>query len=122
MSEFRYMDRVRARQGAAPPPLPEPEQAHPPVPYASSGLSRFMGGSPLGVFARLVFLSFLVGAVLAWLDIRPAEIMWWAQDVVHRVWAFGFDGLRDAFGYILVGAMIVVPLWLLSRLFGGRRA
>lgn len=121
MTEFRYMDRVRAREGGASPPPSDSERAYPPVPYASSGLSRLMGGSPLGVLARLIFLSFLVGAVLAWLDIRPVEILWWAQSVFHRLWAFGFDGLRDAFGYVMVGAMIVVPLWLLTRLFGGRR-
>jgi hypothetical protein len=67
-------------------------------------------------------MSFVVGAALHWLDIRPAEILWWAEDVLRRIWAFGFGGLREAIGFVLVGAMIVVPLWLLSRLFGGRRA
>jgi len=127
MTDFRYMDRVRAREGAPPPrALIETERSALPVPQpsprSSSSLARLVGGSPLGVFARLVFLSFLVGAALAWLDIRPVELLWWAQNLAHRLWAFGFDGLRDAFGYVLVGAMIVVPLWLLSRLFGGARA
>lgn len=121
MSEFRYMDRVRARENAAPPfALPEPERPVSPVSQTSSGLARVMGGSPLAVLARLILLSFLVGAVLAWLDIRPAELLWWLEGVAHRLWAFGFDGVREALNYVLVGAMIVVPLWLLSRLFGKR--
>lgn len=121
MTDFRYMDRVRAREGRAPQLSPdEPERAYLPVPQTSSGLSRVMGGSPLGVVARLILLSFLVGAALAWLDIRPAELLWWAQNIVRRVWAFGWEGLREGANYVLVGAMVVVPLWLLSRLFGRR--
>lgn len=123
MSDFRYMDRVRAREGSASPaPSAEPERAYLPVQQPSSNLARVMGGSPLGVFARLVFLSFLVGAALAWLDIRPAELLHWLESLIRRIWLLGFEGMRDAFGYVLVGAMIVVPLWLISRLFGGRRA
>lgn len=120
MSDFRYMDRVRAREGAPPPLPPETERALLPVPHADSSLSRVLGGSPLGVLARLILLSFVVGAALAWLDIRPAELLHWAESLVRRVWSFGFEGLREGFGYVLVGAMIVVPLWLLSRLFGRR--
>ena len=121
MSEFRYMDRVRVREGAPPPPHSDSERALVPVPHADSSLSRVLGGSPLGVLARLILLSFVVGAALAWLDIRPSELLLWAESLARRVWAFGFDGLREGFNYVLVGAMIVVPLWLLSRLFGGRR-
>ena len=121
MNDFRYMDRVRAREGAAPPPHDfESERVALPVPQSSSSLSRVMGGSPLGVLLRLILLSFLVGAALAWLDIRPAELLWWVEGLARRLWAFGFEGLREGVGYILVGAMIVVPLWLVSRLFGAR--
>jgi hypothetical protein len=88
----------------------------------ASPLARAMGGSPLGVAARLVFLSFLIGAALHWLDIRPSDLIWRAEELARRVWAYGFDGLREALGFILTGAMIVAPLWLLSRLLGGRRA
>lgn len=117
MSEFRYMDRVHARENALPPPAPE--RAGLPAPRAS-GLARLMGGAPLAVLARLILLSFLVGAALAWLDIRPAEALRLAQGLLHRVWAFGFDGVREGAGYVAAGALIVAPLWLLSRLFGRR--
>lgn len=123
MNDFRYMDRVRAReQGAAlPPAAPSLERDASLVPQASGAASRLLGGSPLGVFLRLVVLSFLVGAALAWLDIRPQELLWWAESLLRRVWSLGFEGLREGVGYVVVGAMIVVPLWLLSRVFGGAR-
>jgi hypothetical protein len=128
VTDFRYMDRVRARERDAPPhpaalsaPGPAIERDVVPAPHASSASSRLLGGSPLGVFLRLVFLSFLVGAALAWLDIRPQELLWWAEGLARRVWSLGFEGLREGVGYVAVGAMIVVPLWLVSRLFGGAR-
>lgn len=120
MSDFRYMDRVRARENGAPLALPEPERPFPPVSQTSSGLARVMGGSPLAVLARLIVLSFVVGAALAWLDIRPIELLWWIESLARRLWAYGFDGLREGMSYVLLGAVIVVPLWLLSRLFGKR--
>ena len=36
-----------------------------------SGLTRFLGDTPLRVFIRLLVLSFIVGLVLSALNIRP---------------------------------------------------
>jgi hypothetical protein len=79
-------------------------------------LARFLGGTPLNVVLRLFFLSLIVGALLMWLDIRPADIVQGAIRFVQRIWALGFDALRDMGDYLVAGAMIVVPLWLIARL------
>ena len=70
------------------------------LPAAHDGLTRFLGGSPLSVAFRLVLLSILVGVVLA---------------------AIGFDAINWLWRYFLLGAVIVIPIWLLSRIFSSPR-
>lgn len=79
-------------------------------------LNRFLGDTPLRVAVRLVALSFLVGLILSGLNIRPWEVYAWLQRLFERLYFMGFDALREGFDYLLVGAIIVVPLFLLSRL------
>ncbi len=83
-------------------------------------LTRFLGGTPLGVALRLFFVSLIVGVLLMWLDIRPADLVQGVIRFVQRVWSLGFDALREMGDYIIAGAMIVVPLWLLARLLNWR--
>lgn len=86
-------------------------------------LSRFLGDSPLRVAFRLLVLSFVVGLVLSMLNIHPFELWAWAERLVVRLYDMGFEVLERAAGYLLLGALIVVPLFLLTRLvkFAGRR-
>lgn len=87
-----------------------------------SALNRFLGGSPGVVFLRLVFVSLIVGAFLMWLDIRPIDIFRAVKELADRIWAMGFDAIREIVEYILAGAAIVVPIWLVLRLLTMRSA
>jgi len=82
--------------------------------------NRFLGASPGTVVVRLLFLSLLVGAFLAFLNITPFElvgdIFYWLRSVVH----VSLDSLIEIGKWLLYGAVIVVPLYILSRLFGRR--
>ena len=108
----------------APPHWTAPEQ--PPAPPGvrsrpqETALNRFLGGSPGGVFLRLLFVSLIVGAFLMWLDIRPLDIFRGITDLVNRIWGLGFDAIRVVADYILAGAAIVVPVWLVLRLMNMR--
>jgi hypothetical protein len=82
----------------------------------SERLNRFLGDTPLRVAMRLAALSFIVGLVLSALDIRPVQVLLWIERSVGRIYAQGFAVLRDAAEYLLVGALIVVPLFFLVRL------
>ena len=110
----------------APPHCTAPEQ--PPIPSGvrsrpqETALNRFLGGSPGGVFLRLLFVSLIVGAFLMWLDIRPWDIFRGLQQLVDRFWGLGFDAIREIADYILAGAAIVVPVWLVLRLMNMRNA
>ncbi|WP_297299511.1 DUF6460 domain-containing protein [uncultured Methylovirgula sp.] len=109
----------------APPPAPSawaPAQGAPSrKPRPDTPLTRFLGGSPVGVFFRLFFLSLVVGALLMWLDIRPYDVIDAVVRFAHRIWALGFDAIRELGDYLLAGAIIVVPIWFVSRLLSARR-
>jgi Family of unknown function (DUF6460) len=87
-----------------------------------TALNRFLGGSPGAVFVRLLFVSLIVGAFLMWLDIRPADVFRALKDLGDRIWALGFDAIRVLADYVLAGAAIVVPVWLVLRLMNMRNA
>ena len=41
--------------------------------------------------------------------------------MLRDVFDLGFDSIREVGRWLIYGAMVVVPLWLLSRLFARRR-
>ena len=91
----------------------------------SERLNRFLGDSPLRVLLRLLVISFIVGLVLSTLNIDPLDVFDWIERLVRRIYGMGFAFFEDALEYLVLGALIVVPLFLLMRLFrlgGGRRA
>lgn len=87
----------------------------------SNALQRFFGGPPGWVLLRLAVISLAVGLVLSALGIHPLDIVWNLERLVRGLWYMGFDALEAVWRYFLVGAMVVVPVWLLLRLLGGRR-
>lgn len=84
-------------------------------------LHRFLGGAPFQVITRLVFVSLIVGALMTWLDLRPHDVIMHVLRLAQRVWDMGFDAVREVAEYIFVGALIVVPMWLVARIFDVRR-
>ncbi|MBN9669332.1 DUF6460 domain-containing protein [Roseibium aggregatum] len=81
-----------------------------------TGLSRFLGGSPGQVALRLVFLSFVVGIILAALDLDPLDLVHMAVDFFERLWNMGFEAIGRLGRYLVLGAVVVVPIWFLTRL------
>jgi hypothetical protein len=91
------------------------------LPSRDDGLSRFLGGSPLAVALRLVLLSVLVGVVLAAIGLDPWNIVYSIRRLIDWVWNLGFDAINGLWRYFLLGAVIVIPIWLLSRIFNAPR-
>ena len=82
-----------------------------------SNLNRFIGGSPGTVLVKLVFLSLLVGALLAFLDITPFELVDRFTHWIRSIFNLSFESVREIGRWVLSGAVIVIPFWLLSRIF-----
>jgi hypothetical protein len=90
-------------------------------PRANDTVSRFFGGPPLSVIFRLILLSILVGVILAVLGLDPLNIIRSAEQFVRAIWDMGFDAVRWLWRYFLLGALIVVPIWLVMRLLRAPR-
>ena len=91
------------------------------LPAAHDNLSRFLGGSPLAVAFRLILLSILVGVVLAAIGFDPWNIVSSIRRLFNWIYDLGFDAINGLWRYFLLGAVIVIPIWLISRLFGAPR-
>jgi hypothetical protein len=83
---------------------------------ADNLVTRFFGGSPLMVLVRLILLSILVGVILSVLGFDPWNIIPSIKRFVIGIWDMGFDAVRWIWRYFLLGAIIVIPIWLIIRL------
>lgn len=81
-----------------------------------SALERFFGGHPVSVILRLAFISLLVGFVMSVFGVNVQGLMRGAVDMFRAALRDGFGIFRDIWSYVLTGAMLVVPIWLVIRL------
>ena len=86
-----------------------------------SRFARFLGDSPLRVFLKLLVVSFLVGIVMSAFGWSPFDILDAVRDTVLRIWYMGFATVDRFFGYLLLGAAIVIPAFIILRLLSYRR-
>jgi hypothetical protein len=85
-------------------------------PMANSYLNRFFGGPPLSVIFRLILLSILIGVILEVVGLDPWNIIESLKRLVLHICDMGFDAVRWLWRYLLLGAAVVVPIWLIVRL------
>ena len=81
----------------------------------ADNVNRFIGGPPLAVLGKLILLSILIGVVLSALGLDPLNILTSLQRMIRDIWNMGFDALRWLWQYFLLGAVIVIPIWLILR-------
>jgi Domain of unknown function (DUF6460) len=84
-------------------------------------VTRIFGGSPLAVLGRLVLVSILVGVVLTAFGLDPWNILQSLERLIRHVWNMGWDAVRWLWRYFLLGAVIVIPIWLIMRLVNAPR-
>jgi hypothetical protein len=89
-------------------------------------MRRLAGVGSLRTLIHLVIASVVVGAFLAFWGVSPGEfwsgvfnfirgIVGWLGDSVSEI-------VLNLLTYLLFGAAIVVPIWLIMRVIGGRGA
>jgi hypothetical protein len=86
------------------------------MPTSNNTTTRIFGGSPLAVLVRLILISILVGVVLAALGLDPFDILQSIEWLVRSIWNMGFDAFRWLWRYFLLGAVIVIPIWVIMRI------
>jgi hypothetical protein len=82
---------------------------------ANDTVNRFLGGPPLSVAVRIILLSILVGVILSAIGLDPRDIWQSLERLVRSVWNMGWDAVVWAWRYFLLGAAIVIPIWILVR-------
>jgi hypothetical protein len=88
---------------------------------ANDVVHRFFGGPPLSVAVRIILLSVLVGVILSALGLDPRDIWRSLERIVRSIWDMGWDAFAWLWRYFLLGAVIVIPIWLVVRLAKGGR-
>ncbi len=85
-------------------------------------VSRFFGGPPLSVAVRIILLSILVGVILSALGLDPWNIWRSIERLIRTIWDMGWDAIVWVWRYFLLGAVLVVPIWLVVRLAKGGKS
>lgn len=88
---------------------------------ANESMTKFLGGSPLAVIARLILVSILVGVILNALGLDPFDIVHSIERLIRSIWNMGFDAIHWLWRYFLLGAVIVIPIWIIIRLVNAPR-
>ena len=84
-------------------------------------MTRIFGGSPLAVLGRLILVSILVGVILSALGLDPFDIVRSVERLIRTVWNMGWETVRYVWRYFLLGAVLVIPIWIVMRLINAPR-
>jgi hypothetical protein len=71
---------------------------------------------------RLLLASFLVGVVLSVFDIRPDAVLRDLNAAAYQMFTSAVDAVTWAIPYILIGAVVVAPIWLVVTLWKAIRS
>lgn len=78
--------------------------------------NTFWGGNPLSVVIRLALLSIVAGIVLSALGINLRNFFDRINTLLRNLYDLGFGAIDWVLQYLLLGAIVVVPIWLIARL------
>jgi len=85
-------------------------------PVMNERFKRFIGGSPVSVIFRLLILSILVGFLFEVIGLNPLNILDSFEFLITRIREMGLDTLRWLAHYVVLGAVVVIPVWFVMRL------
>jgi len=80
-------------------------------------MQRIFGGPILPTLLKLAVASVVVGILLAFFGIQPIDLWRDFLDTIARIWQMGFSAIDWSVRYVLLGAVVVVPIWIFVRLW-----
>ena len=70
---------------------------------------------------RLFILSLVVGLVLSLFNVTPQSLLSKLGGTAEQILGVGVNAVEWAVPFVLIGAVVVVPLWVISKLIGVAR-
>jgi hypothetical protein len=87
----------------------------------SDQVNKFLGDSLGRTLVKLLVVSLIVGFIMAVFGWAPLDFVYGIRNFVLEVWHRGFAALGRVGDYLLLGATVVIPIFLIIRLFSYRR-
>jgi hypothetical protein len=84
--------------------------------------NTIFGGNPLGVILRLALISIAVGIVMKALGIDLSNFFQRINELLRNLYDLGFGAIEWVLEYMLLGALVVIPIWLIARMVGAARS
>lgn len=87
----------------------------------SERTNRFLGDTPGRVLLKLIVVSLVAGVVMSAFNWSPMDIVYGIENFIRRIWNLGFGAIESFASYLLLGAAVVVPCFIILRLLNYRR-
>ncbi|WP_421854109.1 DUF6460 domain-containing protein [Oricola sp.] len=84
-------------------------------------VNSFLGDTVARTIIKLVVISVLVGMVMNVFDIFPMDIVYAFRDFALNLWHRGWAALGRFGDWLALGAMVVIPVFVVLRLLNYRR-
>jgi hypothetical protein len=88
----------------------------------TGGLTRLLGDTPGRTIIKLVVISVVVGFVMSMMGFSPWDLVRMVRNGIQDLWHSGFAALGRVGDYLIVGAMIVVPVFIILRILNWRKS
>jgi hypothetical protein len=79
-------------------------------------MEKIFGGPVVPTLMKLLLLSFFVGLTFAAFGIDPINLWTNFWDTVREAWYHVGDFISWGVKYAILGAIVVLPLWIVYRL------
>lgn len=87
----------------------------------ANDFNRFLGDTPGRTVMKLVVASLIVGFIMTLFDIMPVDLLRTIRNGVMELWRTGFETLGEVGSWLLLGASVVIPVFILIRLTSFKR-
>jgi hypothetical protein len=87
----------------------------------NDSLSKFLGDTPLRLLVKLVIVSIVTGFVMKAFGWYPMDVYYSLRNFILRLWHTGFAALGEIGDYLVLGAAIVIPVFIVIRILSYRR-
>jgi hypothetical protein len=79
-------------------------------------MDRIFGGAVVPTLFKLALLSVFVGLIFAVFGIDPMNLWRDFGATIRDAWTLAFDAVNWSWQYAALGAIVVLPLWIIYRI------